>query len=84
MAVQTQLAIYPKVLLIIEQEKNEARVKYYGRLYLAYLETKLTEDEFWEMVEITQRMFICDFELVENCYGQNGKVDLEVRTKSWT
>lgn len=66
-----------KVLLIIEQEKNEARVKYYGRLYLAYLETKLTEDEFWEMVEITQRMFICDFELIENCYGQNGKVNFD-------
>lgn len=66
-----------KVLLIIEQEKNEVRVKYYGRLYLAYLETKLTEDEFWEMVEITQRMFICDFELIENCYGQNGKVNFD-------
>lgn len=22
-------------------------------------------------------MFICDFELVENCYGQNGKVNFD-------
>lgn len=69
-----------KILLLIEQEKDEVRVKYYGRLYLAYLETKLTEDEFWEMVEITQRMFICDFELIENCYRQNGKVDFNETT----
>lgn len=29
------------------------------------------------MIEITQRMFICDFDLVENCYRHNGKVDFD-------
>lgn len=69
-----------KILLIIEQEKDEVRVKYYGQLYLRYLETKLTEDEFWEMIEITQRMFICDFDIVESCYRQNGKIDFNETT----
>lgn len=65
-----------RVLILLERQYENQKTKNLALLYAAFVNEKISWSRFCEYADIIERMFISDFETLNEIYVENGLHDL--------
>ena len=61
-----------RVLITLNRNIDIIKSKYEARFYLAYVNNEILWNEFCELCDITDRMYISDIDLLQDAYNKGG------------
>lgn len=61
-----------RVLILLDQNIDTIKSIFEGKFYVAYVDEKVSWDEFCELCDITERLFVSDIKNLREAYENNG------------
>ena len=61
-----------RVLILLDQNIDTIKSTFEGKFYVAYVDEKISWDEFCELCDITERLFVSDITNLREAYENNG------------
>lgn len=59
-------------MILLDQNIDTIKSTFEGKFYVAYVDEKISWDEFCELCDITERLFVSDIKNLREAYENNG------------